>query len=219
MVTFIVVAAAYGLIFVVIEIIAKRLRPPKELARKLSHILAGLAAALLPFVITFPEIALLGALFVVAAFVSLRGNIFKAMHGVNRKTYGEVYFPLGIAICALLFPEKLYFMYGVLVLGVSDALASLVGTKYGRKTHKAKKSKKTYVGSTVFFISTFLIGFGLTESVLHTDPWLIGSWSAVLAAILTYIEARGHNGLDNLYIPLAASGMLAFLGVMGLLGN
>lgn len=215
---FVIVAAAYGFIFIVVEVIASRLRPSSEMSRKLSHILAGVAAALLPFVLSFPQISLLGILFVPAVFISMRSNMFRSIHGVKRKTYGELYFPLAIAICAFLFPDKLLFIYGVLVLGISDALASLVGVRYGRKKYKSKTGHKSFAGSTAFFVSTVVIGVALMVAINHIDFVSATIYSVILAAILTFIEAHAHKGLDNLYVPIAASGLLGFIMVF-LLGN
>jgi phytol kinase len=212
---FIVVTAAYGLIFVVVELLAKKLHPPSEATRKLSHILAGVGAALLPFVLTFNEIALLGALFVPAVFISMRRNMFKSVHSVKRSTYGELYFPLAIAACALLFPDRLPYIYGVLVIGISDELASLLGLRFGRKKYKTPAGTKSYVGSSVFFVTTWLIGVSLIISFIDTPFWEAGLWSGVLAGILTIVEARARKGMDNLLVPVAASGLLAFMVTFG----
>jgi phytol kinase len=209
---FILVTLAYGLIFVVLEVIAAKLRPPAEVARKLGHILAGIGAALLPFVLDYKEIALLGALFVPAVLMSMKFSMFKSVHGVNRKTYGEVYFPLAICLSALLFPDQLLYTYAVLTLGVSDALASLVGVNYGRKKYRVKDGHKSYEGSVAFFVSTLAIGTGLILLLTENTDWVTAViLSAALAAILTVIEARGHRGVDNLFVPLAAAGLLGLL--------
>jgi phytol kinase len=217
---FLLVTAAYGMIFVVLEVIAAKLKPSAELARKVGHMLAGIAAALLPFVLDYKEIALLGALFVPAVLVSMKAGWFKSVHGVSRKTYGEVYFPLAICLSALLFPDQLLFTYAVLTLGVSDALASLVGISYGRKKFKVPNGYKTVEGSITFFISTTLIGAWLMLALVQgADMISIGFWSIALAGVLTYLEARGHSGIDNLIVPLAAAGLLGFLRAFALLGT
>jgi phytol kinase len=213
---FVIVTIAYGSIFIAVELLAKKMHPPSEVTRKLSHILAGVGAALLPFVLSFNQIALLGAIFVPAVYLSMRGNWFKSVHKVRRSTYGEVYFPLAIAVCALLFPDRLLFTYGVLVIGVSDALASLLGQRYGRKKFKAPAGQKSIVGSTAFFISSAIIGATLTLIFVDTSIAQAVVWSIVLAAILTIIEARANKGLDNLYVPVAASGLMGFLLILGL---
>lgn len=216
---FLLVAAAYGFIFVAVELIAKKLHPPSEITRKLSHILAGIGAAMLPFVISFQEITLLGLLFVPAVYISMRSNMFTSIHNVRRNTYGELYFPLAIAICALLFPDKFLFIYAVLVIGVADALASLVGQRYSRKKRSFKKSQKSAAGSLAFFAATVCIGALLIVVFTGSSPFSAIFWSIALAIPLTFIEAFAKNGLDNLYVPVAACGLLGFVSSMGLLGN
>lgn len=216
---FIIVSVCYGFLFIVVELLAKRLHPPDEATRKLSHILAGVGASLLPFVLSFAEIALLGALFVPAVYVSMKSNIFRSVHAVRRTTYGELYFPLAISACAILFPDKLLFIYGILVIGVSDALASLLGRRYGRKQFRTPEGSKSYVGSSVFFASTFIIGFSLILSFTNASFLSDALWSLLLAVSLTVIEARASRGLDNLFVPVSASGLLGFLVATGLLGN
>jgi phytol kinase len=217
---FLLVAFAYGLIFVVLEAVAHKLRPPAELARKLGHIIAGIAAALLPFVLNYKEIALLGALFVPAVLVSMKFGVFKSVHGVNRKTYGEVYFPLAICLSALLFPDQLLYTYAVLTLGVSDALASLVGIRYGRRKYRVRGGHKSYEGSIAFFVSTLVIGGGLLVALVpNVSVVSVCIWSTLLAAVLTLVEARGHTGADNLFVPLAAAGLLGLLRAFAVIGN
>ncbi|HKX72833.1 MAG TPA: hypothetical protein VJM32_02375 [Candidatus Saccharimonadales bacterium] len=218
MIEFAIVAIAYGLIFVAVELLAAKLHPPGEETRKLSHMLAGVGAALLPFVLSFNQIALLGALFVPAVFISMRSNLFKSVHKVKRVTYGELYFPLAISLCALLFPDRLLFMYGVLVIGISDALASLLGLRFGRKKYKSPDGYKSFVGSGAFFVSTVIIGTTLVLMHINTPVWVALMWSIVLAAILTVIEARSHKGIDNLLVPLAGSGLLGFFVTFGFFG-
>lgn len=212
---FIIVALAYSLIFVAVELMAKKFHPPGEVTRKLSHILAGIGAALLPFVLTFNEIALLGALLVPAVFISMKSGIFRSVHSVRRSTYGEVYFPLAIAVCALLFPDRLLYTYGVLVIGVSDALAGLLGQRYGRKSFGARHNKKTFFGSGVFFVTTAAIGMSLVVSFIDTSPWKAIVWSIMLAGILTIVEARATKGIDNLLVPVSAAGLLGFIELLG----
>jgi hypothetical protein len=55
--------------------------------------------------------------------------------------------------------------------------------------------------------------------VQGADMISIGFWSIALAGVLTYLEARGHSGIDNLIVPLAAAGLLGFLRAFALLGT
>ena len=102
----------------------------------------------------------------------------------------SLYFILGAFISSLFF-SKIIAAVSVLILGFSDAVATLVGKKFGK--HELYKSK-TLEGSLAFFISTFLIVsyfFGLI-------PGLIAG------VVLALIELFGGS-YDNLLIPVAGS--------------
>lgn len=192
----VVAAVSYTALFIVIELASRKLKLHKELSRKLSHIIAGISAACLPLVMSFNNVMILSMLFLPVMILSKKKGLFTSIHNVKRKTYGEFYFPISIFICAWLFQDIHIFMFGVLVMGISDGLASLVGQKYGTKTYKLWQSKKSYVGSTVFFIATFLIG-------LLTIPYL-GFALVPICALLTMAEAGLSGGSDNLVLPPAA---------------
>ncbi len=213
-----IVIGLYGLVFVGLEVLATRYKPSAERARKLAHILAGLGAALLPAFLTYPEIGLAGVLLIIGMAVSMKRQIFTSVHGVDRTTYGELYFPLGIVLCALLFPDVLLYTYAMLAVGISDALASLVGQQYGKREFHLLGSHKSYAGSGAFFVSAVLIGL-LLLMTLTTIPFIAAGFiSIIAAAILTVIEAACSKGFDNLAVPLVAGGLFWLLQMAGLLG-
>jgi phytol kinase len=214
----IIVAAIYGLVFLGLELLALKTKPSPEAARKLAHLIAGVGAACLPLFLSFLEIAVVAVLFLVGMAISMQRRLFSSVHGVERKTHGELYFPVGILLCSLLFPTNLLYMYGVLAIGVSDALASLVGQTYGRKTFRLFGARKTYAGSWAFFIATIIIGALLLVAFTPAPLWAIAAVSLVAASILTLVEAASSRGLDNLFVPLAAAGCFWLAGVSRLLG-
>ena len=145
--TFVLVSVLFLGLCLGVEVLARRVRLSPELVRKLAHMSAAVFAAFLPLVLTFAEIAALGLLFAVVMAVSVRLRIFSAIHGVSRTTYGEMFFPLGIAALAILCPSELPFAYGVLVLGLGDGLAALVGGRLGRRVVPLLQTSKTLWGS------------------------------------------------------------------------
>jgi phytol kinase len=214
----IIVAAVYGLVFLMLELLALKARPSAEASRKLAHLIAGVGAAALPLFLSFFEVAVVAVLFLIGMAVSMRHQLFSTIHAVERKTHGELYFPIGILLCSLIFPSNLLFMYGVLAIGVSDALASLVGQLYGRKKFRLFAARKTYAGSWAFFISTIVIGALLLLAFTPAPVWAIAAVSVVAAAILTLVEAASSHGLDNLFVPLVAAGTFWLAGASSLLG-
>ncbi len=109
---------------------------------------------------------------------------------------GPITFYLGCFIVVVLFPPLLA-IASIMVLSISDALSTLVGKLYGK--HKLFINKrKTWEGSTVFFISCFII-----------LCFFINPFRAFVASIvITLIEMLPEK--DNLTVPFA-TGVLLYL--------
>jgi phytol kinase len=193
--------------FIGIEVITSKAKINKELSRKFAHILSGVSVAFLPFVMSFPEIMVLALLFLPVMLISKRNNLFSSIHEVSRTTYGEVYFPVTIFLTALLFPDIKIFMFGILVMSISDGLASVIGQKFGKKKYHVWNGDKSYVGSTTFLISTFVLGIILLPGRTYMEIVAI----IVCSMILTLVEAGLAYGFDNLLIPPIAASLFALL--------
>lgn len=198
----IIAALFYMALFIGVEILTKKLKINKELSRKFIHIFSGVTIAFLPLLMSFHQIAILGGLFIPVMVLSKKRNIFSSIHHVKRQTYGEVYFPVAIVLTAILFPQKYLFMYGILIMAISDGFASVIGQKYGKKTYSILGSKKSYIGSSVFLVSSFLIGIVLTITLTSTSVLFSIIISLVCASILTILEGSLSLGLDNLFLPI-----------------
>ncbi len=209
--TLVLVAVLFTSLCVGVEVLARRagvLSP--ELVRKLAHISSASFAALLPLVLGFDEIALLGVLFAALMAASQRIGIFTAIHAVSRDTYGEVLFPLGISALALACPSPLPFAYGVLVLGLGDGLAALVGERYGRRRIPLLQTNKTLWGTGAFLTVCFALGVALLAPTGVSPLYLLAA-AAVIAIALTPVELFLTYGLDNLALPPVAGLLLTGL--------
>ncbi len=208
MINVLIVSTLYLILFGSLEIAKNRFKLNTEITRKVAHILSGISSALLPFVLSFTEIAILATIFIVVMFISKRSHIFTAIHGVKRQTYGEVYFPLAILISAIIFPIQLIYTYGLLIMGISDGLASILGQAYKSKEFRLfKNHHKTYAGSGAFFVSATIIGCGLVGIFYIFSP-IAMLMMIILAAALTIIEALSPKGMDNIFLPIAANCLL-----------
>lgn len=192
------------------EVATRRWAIEPEVSRKLVHLSSGVLAAALPLVMSFPAVVVLASLFVPFMVVSRRVGLFPAVHGVERATWGEAYFPLGVLLAAALFPQTTPYAYGVLVMGVSDPLAGFAGQRYGRRAYRVLSAHKTYLGSSVFFMTTLVLTLA---TVAATNDLSVGSLAVIplLAAILTVVEGLSGRGLDNVLLPAVAAGLLAFV--------
>jgi dolichol kinase len=187
--------------FAAVEAFTRRLRVGRELSRKFVHLTSGLAAAAMPLVLTFRQIAALAVLFAVAMAASRRLRILRSVHEVERATWGEVCLPLGVAAAALIVPDAARYACAVATIAVSDVAACLAGRWLGGR--RLPRSAKTWTGSAAFFLTALVAGLVL----------LPGRPAGVLAVavLTTAVEAVAPRGLDNLAVPMAAATALAVM--------
>lgn len=204
------VVALFTGLCVAVEVAARRLQLAAEVVRKLAHMASACFAAFLPFILSFSEIAVLGLGFAALMAVSQRVGLFTGIHGVDRATQGEIYFPLGIAALALLAPGPVPFAYGVLVLGLGDGLAALAGERLGRRAVPVVRTKKTLWGSGTFLVVCFALAVALMTAAGTPLPHAVAA-GLVAAVALTPVELLLTRGLDNLALPAVAGSLLAVL--------
>lgn len=186
-----------------------------EGARKAVHCSLGITAAAFPWLFgaqLAPVWALcalaLAALLALRRLPSLRQRLGSALHDVERGSWGDLLFPLAIALCWTLAPgDPLRFSLPLLVLAVADSLAALVGRGYGHLAYSSAGAHKTWEGSLAFALVTFLL---VEVPLLLGTSLSRGACLLValdLALLLMLVEALAWQGGDNLLIPLA--GLLA----------
>ena len=111
---------------------------------------------------------------------------------------GATTLSMGFTIAAVLFPGTPT-LFGILVTGLADPAASVVGTR-GRLRYPGGKS---VAGSAAFLVVALLVALGLG---LEPGP-------AVLTALmLTALEAIALPIDDNLYLPVAGALALVLTG-------
>ncbi len=197
----------------VILVASQRLWNNKQLrgerARKFVHILAGTFIAFWPFFLDWELIQLLSLLLLVVTALSYRFNIFKAIHGVERRTWGEMLFALAIGVVALLAPNRAIFCAAVLHLALADGVAALVGGKYGRKnSYMVFNLAKSIAGTMAFYgISVVIISIVVFANydMYEETAFAVLLWIPALAALLENISPRG---LDNMIVPMFVGGAL-----------
>jgi dolichol kinase len=168
-------------------------------------------ASLLPLQLSDHQIVGLGVSFAIVLAVSKRRRLLRGVHEVARRTWGEVVFPLGIAGLAALGPTTVTYVYGVLVMGVCDVCAGIVGQWIGRHPFHIGAARKTWEGSTAFVVSAFVIGVAALATV-GIEPVGAALMGVVGAALVSAsVEAVMPWGLDNLVLPTAAAVALVSL--------
>lgn len=173
-----------------------------ESARKLIHIFVGTYVAFWPFLISFEAIQLISAAFLLVIALSLKFGIFKAIHGVSRRTWGEVMFAVGIGLIAVLTNEPWIFAACILHMSLADGLAALSGRRWGKSNrYHIDRYEKSIVGTSVFWVCSLLI----TALAVANIPELkhnIGTYLLWLPFATSITENIGINGTDNVLVPL-----------------
>lgn len=179
-----------------------------EYSRKLIHSLAAIGLSTLPYLLDKEKIIFTCFIFFCALIFSKYSNLLPGIHAVERKTHGELFFPIAVGLSAYFFLplEQSAFQFGILVLGLSDGAAEVAGRIWGRKKLPMIDSK-TWIGSLAFLVTTLVIFMALVSP--EGNHSLIDG--LVIALVLTLVEAIFTIGLDNLFLPLIAALLLRLL--------
>ena len=189
-----------------VEVLKRKSFVSNNLSRRLAHIGAGVINLVAPLYVSHTTIMIVNVLFAGLLLVGRKTDYFSSIQTSDRKTYGDVYFPLGIIAAAVIFlPENvLAFQYGVAIMGISDALAGFIGERWGRKRIFILNNPKTLTGAAVFYVSSLVI------TLIFAPQALLAVF--LLPLILTAVEFVLVYGLDNLILPTVAG--LLFLNLL-----
>jgi dolichol kinase len=198
----ILVVLLFGGILGGVQLVKLRREIPTWVTRKLAHVGSALVVLFMPYYFTGHQIAILAIAFGLGLGLSKKVNLLSAIHGIKRASYGEVTFPIGLGITALIcLPQNHQaFQAAVLVVGLSDALAEIAGHFWPLKKITLFNQKKSIGGSVCFLISVFLIYFGFFPSTTISGLALIFAF----AVVLTVVEVTHVYGFDNLTLPIVA---------------
>ncbi len=170
-----------------------------EISRKLIHISVGSFVAFWPYFLTWQQIELLSVAFIVVILLSQKLKLFKAIHSVQRPTWGEVYFAVSVGLIAIMTHTPAIYAVALLHMSLADGMAAIIGVKYGSKSaYQIFGFRKSLAGSAAFFSVSIilLVAFALNQNIALT-PLLL-----VVALGATAIENVAVRGLDNLVIPI-----------------
>ena len=193
-----------------------RLHWPAELRRKAVHVALGLGCAAFPWLFASPAPvwALAGLSAAGLGFLRLRalrgGTLGSALHGVERPSWGELVFPLAVAL-VFHASEGHWELYTVpvLVLALADASGALVGRRWGRHPLRMDGAHKSLEGSVAVFLFAALC-VALPLAAFAGWTWPLALAAALLAAgLAALVEGVAQEGLDNLFLPLLTFAVLA----------
>ncbi|MBL4918476.1 hypothetical protein [Szabonella alba] len=209
------VAVLTGMIALV-RLIARHAALAPEVQRKLVHVATGLYALCLPWLFPdrWPVYLLIGG--ALAVMVALRipqisGTMGQALHGVERRSYGDFLLALAVGLCFFLADGvALFYVLPIAVLTLADAAAALAGTAYGTRRFRVEEGEKSIEGTVVFFTVTLLIALICLMFLSDLPPASILALALMTAAFGALVEAQSWRGFDNLFLPL---GLFVFLSV------
>jgi dolichol kinase len=181
--------------------------PPVEWTRKLVHAGGGLTSLAIPLVIESHWVVLVLALGMGAVFLVSRAfGWLPSLHAVERRTRGVEYYPVSVYVLFLLTRGRPWlYVCCLLVLALSDAIAALVGKRFGRIQYEVDGNQKSLEGSAAFFgVTLAVIALPL---LLWPDPTIPPAVNCLLVAVLAALLATGFEaisleGRDNLWLPL-----------------
>ena len=186
-----------------------------ETPRKLVHILTGVYIAFWPLLMSFRWIQALSLLLFAAVYASKRLHLFRSIHSVDRPTYGELLFPLGVLVSATFAQSGWVYMAAVMHLSLADGIAALVGVRYMKRFgYKVFGQPKTVIGTAAFYITSLFI----IAATMLLDPAAYGNNVQLVILLLplgtTFIENVAIYGTDNLFVPIAVIAILDTLRVV-----
>lgn len=213
-----VVLGILGGLFAALRVYGIAAKPHPEVLRKAMHIGMGLVTLTFPWLFneTWP-VWLLAALAVTALFAvrhvqALRGSVGQVLHGVKRDSTGELCFPIAVAtVFELARGDWVLYLVPILLLTLADALAALIGVRYGQMHYSTVEGKtKSIEGSVAFFV----VAFNATLITILAGTY-IGRIESVFIALqigilVAMVEAVAWKGLDNLLVPVAAFMLLRY---------
>ena len=191
----------------------KMIKIPNELFRKILHFI--LLTSLFVFIFAFKtwwSSALTCILIIVLAYpILLFFERFKTYSDtVTERKKGELrsslilvflMFAVIITICWKLLDNKLLALPVIYAWGYGDALAALIGTKFGkRKIYK----KKSLEGTLAMFITSVIV-VSILLSIVNIIPWYGVIVTTILVSIgVTAVELFTPNGLDTVTCPFTS---------------
>jgi len=181
-----------------------------EIGRKFTHIMVGSFVAFWPLFLSWYQIFFLSATFVVVVGVSKYFGIFRAIHSVQRPTWGEVFFAVSVGLLALLTRDGWMYMAALLHMSLADGLAAIIGTQFGKKNrYSVLGHTKSIVGSAAFFVISIaiLVGYSIGTDT-HISIGLL-LWTSFVATVL---ENASPRGFDNITVPVWIAVVLSKLG-------
>lgn len=201
------------------ELNYRRLNVKGEITRKFAHFTATVAVVPFPYIFSSHwYVLVLAFIFFVALFVTQYSKQLKSIHDIERKSVGSYLLPAAIYLTFLisnLLDNKFIYILPMLILGICDPMAAIVGMGMKKNNHQIKlfgiATGKSIFGSGAFLFTSFIIS--LIALYFHRGLFDFKTFwlAAVIAAISSLAELISWRGSDNLTIPVSVAFGLLWL--------
>lgn len=190
-------------------IVGARFIKASEASRKYIHMGMGLSCLTFPWLFHQASTVIVLALLVLLLLTVLRwrrGALADVLFCVERRSIGEICFPLGVSLVFILSRgNALLYVPPVAILAFADALSALVGSRFGVNSYRTESGSKTVEGSLAFFVTALasaMLSLGLLAPALSVNSVVL--ISLVLAVAATTLEGMCWGGLDNFFVPVGS---------------
>lgn len=195
------------LLLVALEFARRRLKISNEESRKAYHVVHAIIISIAPFLVSYRIIIVLELVLLASMLVVRTFNLFPWLYRVGRLSWGEFFGVAAVILIAWFEPSKWVFLAAMLHFGVADALAAIVGKRYGKNYQfKVFGQKKSWPGSVSFYVASCV----LTAVVILAAQSSNGAVMLLVAlpVLTTLAEAVSPYGLDNLAVPVLVTAVL-----------
>ncbi|HOF76477.1 MAG TPA: hypothetical protein PKY83_08435 [Bacteroidales bacterium] len=213
-----IILVAIVLVLVFTELSYRRLELPIEITRKFAHFTSTLSTILFPFIFTSHwSVLVLAVFFFLILFFSRHGSKLNSIHKIERKSVGSFILPVAIYVTFLvswLLREKFFYILPILILGICDPMASILGMNLKRNNRHIRifghTMKKTVLGTLSFLICSFLISVIALYIYMGVFNFKTFWLALAVSVTATVTELFAGKGWDNLFIPLSVQLVLIF---------
>lgn len=198
------------------EALRKRLRASPDFTRKAVHIGVGMWSIPTVFLFTSWKWGIVSPItFIVINYLSYRFEIIKAIESAERANLGTVFFPLSFALLLGLLwrpgtsGDKGYVaVAGLMAMTWGDALASIIGRRYGTRRYRFFGHDRSMEGTLAMFLASSgsIVLVLIFMGGLDFHPAL--ALAMIAGTVAASVEAVSPYGSDNLGVPLLTAGTL-----------
>lgn len=185
---FIILTTILGISLTLCETLAHYTRIPGPILRKVVHVAMCMIIVASCLFFDFHLFIAIGLTFFVLMIISRKFYRWRSLADRADSSYGEILFPLGIAISAMLADTVNSFIISMIILGLSDTIAYIIG-----KNISSPKIifNKTIGGSSACLVTSFIIFI-----ISDISP------AFLFACAITFVELISPYGSENLFLPI-----------------